>query len=235
MDDAPITAWIADLDGRQRARRLARREFRAHRTPLVLALLALLAVASWVVTAEIVARLAGHPAGLLPVHAVVALLRRTSWGDRAVGVVGYALLASGALLLLAAVPGRWRLLPVRTEDGRLAGGVPRRDVQRALTRAARTVPGAERARVRVRGRTRPRVVVKIRGSRAVPAAGRTRVRGWTRPRVVVKDRAVPGAERTRVRGRARSLAADVGDVVRGRLAGFGLSHEVRVDVRRGGA
>ncbi|POM25131.1 hypothetical protein BTM25_37730 [Actinomadura rubteroloni] len=194
MDDAPITAWIADLDGRQRARRLARREFRPHRTSLVLALLALLTVAAWAVTAEIVARVAGRPADLLPVHDIVALLRRTSWGDRAVGVAGYALLASGALLLLAGVPGRWRLLPVRTEDGRLAGGVPRRDVRRALARAARAVPGAGRARVRLPGRSRPHVVVKVR-----PASARV-----------------------------------VEEAVRARLAGFGLSHDVRVDVRRGG-
>ncbi|WP_019629436.1 DUF6286 domain-containing protein [Actinomadura atramentaria] len=160
---ALIIELLDDLAGRQRARRFARREFRARRAWLSLALALLLALGAGTVAVEIVARVAGRPAGLLPVADAVALLRTARWGDRGVGAAGVALAAAGAALLGLSAPGRWRLLPVRCGDGRLAGGVRRRDVRRVLTGAALGVHGVERARVRVRGgAARRRVRVRAR-------------------------------------------------------------------------
>ncbi|MBW8483809.1 DUF6286 domain-containing protein [Actinomadura parmotrematis] len=160
MGETLVTELIEDVEARQRAGRLALGEFRARRTALGIAVALLVAGATGTAALEILSRMAGWPAGLLPVHRIAAGLRATAWHDRRVVAAGGLMLAAGVALAAAALPGRLRMVPLRGGDGDLAAGLSRAAVVRVLDEAVRAVPGVERSRVRLRGLVHRRVEVR---------------------------------------------------------------------------
>jgi Family of unknown function (DUF6286) len=103
-------------------------------------------------SAEVVSGLLGAPLGWVPVNEVVALAGKTTWPDTAHAAL--ALAGTGALmLLLAAVPGRSRMVPVETSDPLIVIGITRSGLRRTLCAAAQQVAGVDKARVRLRRRT----------------------------------------------------------------------------------
>ncbi|MEU5877657.1 DUF6286 domain-containing protein [Spirillospora sp. NPDC047279] len=151
MEDAP------DRDGdRARARRLAVAEFRPRRTAIGLVTALVVTSAAGIVAYETLAFMLGRPFRLLPAEDVARLSRRLTWRDAGVLATGAGLAGTGLLLLLAALPGRARLVALRGTGGRSAAGVARSALQRSLTAAALGVPGVGKAKVRLRGRLRRR-------------------------------------------------------------------------------
>lgn len=145
---------------RRRARRGAAEEFRSSRAAVGVPTALAVTVTGGAGAVEVLSRLIGHPAGLVPVERLSAVLRQTTWGDpRALAVAG-ALAALGLALLAAALPGRSRVVVMDGADPSLAAGIARADLRRALVRAALEVPGVARAGVRLRGPFRRRVTVR---------------------------------------------------------------------------
>lgn len=126
--------------------------------PATLLALALLAVAVLVAVSG-VQELAGQPPWL-PLGALGALGTELTAASPAVLAAAAALVLAGLVLLLAAVlPGAPSVLPLRA-DGEVDAGVTRRSLTGALTAAAHSVDGVDRAAVRVRART---VTATVRG------------------------------------------------------------------------
>ncbi|WP_157548019.1 DUF6286 domain-containing protein [Nonomuraea candida] len=136
------------------ADRAAVRAFRPQRrVPAIVAAL-LLTLLSLLVLAETVSALAGRPLRWLPYDRMLAWASSTLWSDPRV-LLGSALvtLLGLAALALALVPGRPRMVPVRSGDPDVIIGLRPKSVTRALARAAEQVPGVRSARVRLRGHT----------------------------------------------------------------------------------
>jgi Family of unknown function (DUF6286) len=64
------------------------------------------------------------------------------------------------LVLLAALPGRTRVEPLRGVDPYVVAGVSRCGLRRALGATAAQIPGLDSVTVRLRGRIRRRVIVR---------------------------------------------------------------------------
>lgn len=136
------------------ADRAAMRAFRpARRVPAVV-VAALLTVGSLLLLLEIVSALVGRPLRWIPYDRMLAWASTTSWSDPLV-LLGAAVvtLIGVALLLSALVPGRPRMVPVRSGDPDLIIGLRPRSVARALAHAAEQVPGVRSARGKLRGQT----------------------------------------------------------------------------------
>jgi hypothetical protein len=133
--------------------RTAMRALRPARTvPALIASLVLLAAGA-LTAVEVVSALLGHPARLLPYGRAVQWARTTAWQDPWVVAGATALLVVGLLLILiAADPGRPRVVALRTGDPDLVVGVPRRMLAAALRASAAGVDGVRRARAKIRGR-----------------------------------------------------------------------------------
>ncbi|MEW9547625.1 DUF6286 domain-containing protein [Nonomuraea sp. NPDC050783] len=137
---------------RQASLRRARRALRPARTLAGAVVSLVLAGGLGAVAAEVVSALLGHRLGWVPVDELTELAGRTSWREAA--PAGLALAGAGvAMLALAVVPGRCRLVPVRTTDPHIVIGITRPGLRRTLRAAAQQVPGVDRARVRLRPRT----------------------------------------------------------------------------------
>ncbi|MGK5552426.1 DUF6286 domain-containing protein [Actinomadura kijaniata] len=145
---------------RRRARRRAAEEFRSPRAAVGVPTALAVAVTGGAGAVEVLSRLVGRPAGLVPAERLSAVLRQTPWGDpRALAVSG-ALAALGLALVAAALLGRPRVVAMDGADPSLAAGIARADLRRALVRAALEVPGVARAGVRLHGPFRRRVTVR---------------------------------------------------------------------------
>jgi hypothetical protein len=128
------------------------RAFRPTRSaPAAIAALVLLAIG--VVTAiHVISALLATPVKFVPYEKAAQWARSTTWGDnRALALASALTLLGLVLLLIAAVPGRGRLITLTTGDPDLAVGVPRRTMAGVLSAAASRVDGVRRARARVRG------------------------------------------------------------------------------------
>jgi hypothetical protein len=138
-------------DGRV-ARRAARSALRPTRAvPAFLTALVLL-VAGVVTAIEVISALLGRPLRLVPYDTVAGWARSTPWNDtRAMAVAGALALLGLLLLLIALVPGRGRMVALRTGDPDLVIAMPRRALAGRLSRVAREAPGVRRARARIRG------------------------------------------------------------------------------------
>jgi hypothetical protein len=131
-----------------RADRAAMRAFRPSRTVPATLTAAVLTLLGALVTIEVVSALLGAPARLVPYDGLLAWATTTQWADGVVILGAAVLVALGLLLLLLAlVPGRPRLVPLRTGDPDLIIGMRRRDFARTLEHAAREVPGVDGARI----------------------------------------------------------------------------------------
>ncbi|MEW9532896.1 DUF6286 domain-containing protein [Microbispora sp. NPDC049125] len=128
------------------------RAFRPTRSiPATIASLALLAVGV-LTAAHVVSALLKRPMRLVPYDRATDWARTTTWDDgRAVAIATAVALAGLVLLLIAVVPGRGRLIALRTGDPDLVVGVPRRTLAGTLSAAASRVDGVRRAHARVYG------------------------------------------------------------------------------------
>ncbi|MEU6790064.1 DUF6286 domain-containing protein [Nonomuraea wenchangensis] len=137
---------------RQSTLRRARRALRPARTLPGAVVSLTLAGGLGASAAEVVSALLGHPLGWVPLNELADWAGRTPWPQTS--TTALALAGTGTLmLLLAAVPGRSRLVPVETTDPLIVIGITRRGLRRTLRAAAQQVPGVLRARVRLRRRT----------------------------------------------------------------------------------
>ena len=154
---------VEDLLGASALRRAARlaalREFRPLRMParMAVSLVVIVAGALTVVTVitwphsflRAFVRHADHTLRTLPLR------------DPGVEACAAALCGLGlVLVLLAALPGRTRIEPLRGADPLVVTGIGRRRLALALAATAADVPGVESASVRLRGRIRRRAIVR---------------------------------------------------------------------------
>lgn len=134
-------------------RRRSVRLLRPERNPAGV-LVALLAAVGLSVAAGVTAGLAmGSPLGRVPYRKLAGGIGAVKWSDPAVFTVASAALAAGVLLLvLAALPGRTRLVPLESSDSRMVIGLTRAGLRRTLRAAAESVDEVGRARVRLGSR-----------------------------------------------------------------------------------
>lgn len=142
------------------SRRAVRRAFGPRRVLPSVVTAALLTAAAVILAVEVIGALVGRPPGLLPVADLARLGQNLRWDDVLVLAVASLLSALGLLLLLLALrPGRLRAIPLRSDDANVLLGIARSDLRRYVARAAQSVDGVDRARVKVRrGRVRVRAV-----------------------------------------------------------------------------
>ncbi|MFI7689109.1 DUF6286 domain-containing protein [Nonomuraea sp. NPDC049655] len=136
------------------ADRAAVRAFRPQRRVPAIVVAVLLTLLGLLVAAETVSALVGSPLRWLPYDRMLAWAATTPWSDPLV-LTGAAIvaLAGLALLIAALVPGRPRMVPVRTGDPDLIIGVRPKSFTRALEHAAEEVPGVRSAHASLRGHT----------------------------------------------------------------------------------
>ncbi|MFK4037391.1 DUF6286 domain-containing protein [Nonomuraea wenchangensis] len=137
---------------RQSRLRRARRALRPARTLPGAVVSLTLAGGLGASAAEVVSALLGHPLGWVPLNELAELAGRTPWPETSTTALALAG-AGAAMLLLAVVPGRSRLVPVETTDPLIVIGITRTGLRRTLRAAAQQVPGVHRAHVRLRRRT----------------------------------------------------------------------------------
>lgn len=106
------------------------------------------------------------------------------WSDHLVLWTGGAFAVFGVvLLLLALIPGRTRLVPLRATHPDCLSGLTRSGLRRMLVATAAGVPGIERASVRLRGRLRPRAIVRVTTGYRNPGRFADQVRDAIRARL----------------------------------------------------
>ncbi|GAA2849292.1 hypothetical protein GCM10010517_06610 [Streptosporangium fragile] len=136
------------------ADRAAIRAFRPRRVVPSVITATLMTLGGALVAAEVISALLGRPLRLVPYDRALAWASSTPWSSPQVATgAGLVALLGLVLALLALLPGRPRLVPIRTGDRDLVIGVPPRGFARALARAAEQVRGVGHARVRLHGRT----------------------------------------------------------------------------------
>ncbi|MEU4830453.1 DUF6286 domain-containing protein [Streptosporangium sp. NPDC023615] len=151
----PPAPWApATVPRNASADRAAVRAFRPRRVIPSMITAVLMTALGLLVAVEVVSALLRRPLRLVPYDRILAWASSTPWSDqRVMAGAGLAGLLGLLLVLLAIVPGRPTLVPVRTGTGNLIVGVHRRGFARSLARAAEAVPGVDHARVRLLGRT----------------------------------------------------------------------------------
>ncbi|WP_156046042.1 DUF6286 domain-containing protein [Herbidospora cretacea] len=148
-------------DRRRARRRTAMRALRPGRTPAGAGVAGALVVLGTALVGEMVCAFAGWPTGWSGLPGVLGL----AWGEPLVALTGSLMVASGtALLLLAMIPGRPRLVPLEVCDDALVLGLTRVGLKRTLVAVAMTVAGVDLAFVRLR-RGQIEVTVLTRGNR----------------------------------------------------------------------
>ncbi|MER6947069.1 DUF6286 domain-containing protein [Nonomuraea sp. NPDC000554] len=134
------------------ADRAAVRAFRPQRTIPAVVVAVLLTLLGLAVAAETISALAGHPLRWIPYDRMLAWATTTPWQSPAfLAIAALVTLVGLALLALAVVPGRPRMVPARTGDADLIIGMRPRSFTRALAHAAEEVPGVHSATARIRG------------------------------------------------------------------------------------
>ncbi|GLX08293.1 DUF6286 domain-containing protein [Microbispora sp. NBRC 16548] len=130
----------------------ARRAFRPSRgLPAAVVALALLGIGG-LTAVHVVSALLGLPVKLVPYDQWARWASTTAWDDGRVLAVASALALIGlVLILIAAVPGRGRMVALRTGDPDLMVGLPRRALARALRARATEVDGVREAGARMYG------------------------------------------------------------------------------------
>ncbi len=146
----PIYGTVAKDSSADRA---AVRAFRPRRVVPSVITAILMTLLGLLLALEVISALLGRPLRLVPYDRMLSWAASTPWNDpRVMAGAGLAGLLGLLLVLLAIVPGRPTLIPVRTGDKDLAIGMQRRGFARSLAHAAEQVQGIEHARVRLRGK-----------------------------------------------------------------------------------
>jgi hypothetical protein len=115
-----------------------------------------LTAASGFAAVHVVAASLGHPV------LRTGVLRALTWTDPAVLTTGGGLSLAGLLFVLsAALPGRTGTEALAGDDPGFVTGLTRSSLRAILRATARDIPGVTGARVRLYGRLRPRVRVRV--------------------------------------------------------------------------
>jgi hypothetical protein len=163
MGGHDVTSSVEDLvgdSGLRRASRLAAlREFRPRRIPARLTVALILAVAG--VLAALIALTWPDSFLYEKLTRADTTLRSLRRDDPKVLATAGLMAASGAaLVLIAAIPGRRRIEPLRGPDPQVVAGISRRALRHVLAATAAEVPGIANTSVRLRGRLRSRAVIR---------------------------------------------------------------------------
>lgn len=181
--------------------RAAVRAFRPRRVVPAFAVAVPVTAAGVLVAVQIASARMGHPA--LPPAAIghaVRFLRATRWSDpAALGVSAGAALAGLLLVLASVLPGRGRTVALSGDDPLFIAGLTRRGLRAVLRAAVFTVPGITDARIRLRGRLRPRAVVRAATWYRNPHSLRDQIADAARARLVRIDPVRPPKVVVRVR------------------------------------
>jgi hypothetical protein len=162
LGETLVAELLGDSALRRSARRRATREFRPGRLPAAFVTALVLTVAGGLGAVLVVFARAGHPLAPGLVAGAARGLRHTHWGDARMLTACWLLVAAGALLILiAALPGRTRHEPLRGADPLFLAAISRAGLRQALLGTALAVPGIARGSVRLRGRLRRRVLVRV--------------------------------------------------------------------------
>jgi Family of unknown function (DUF6286) len=149
---ADETRQFRPADSKFAARKAAARAFRPRRALPAIVVAALLAAATGLIAAYLISKYVGHQVHVLP----SALFRdghTLHWNDQRPLVLAAIACALGLLLIGDAVlPGRFRVVPVDSQDPLTVAAVTRAGLRRYLAGAATTVDGIASAKVRVRHR-----------------------------------------------------------------------------------
>ncbi|WP_157519768.1 DUF6286 domain-containing protein [Herbidospora daliensis] len=148
LPDTPEPASRASARGKG-----ARRFLRPRRkVPAAIAAFVLFVVGLLIAVGTISA-LFGHPVRIVPYDRVVDWARASTWQDDVVMAAAAVIGIVGALLILiAAIPGRTRLVALRSGEPDMIIGTSRRMLARVLGTVAAQVDGVRQARARIRGR-----------------------------------------------------------------------------------
>ena len=132
-------------------RKAAARAFRPRRALPAIVVSALLAVATGLIAAYLISKYVGHQVHVLP-SGLFQAGHQLHWDDPRSLVAAGVACALGLLLIgYAVLPGRFRVVPVASQDPRSVTAVTRAGLRRYLPGAATTVDGIASAKVRVRG------------------------------------------------------------------------------------
>lgn len=149
---------VVDSAVQDSPRRRSNRVLRPARTAAGATLALALTAGLGLTAAEVVAALLGAPLGWVPVDRAIELAGDYTWAElplAGLGVAGLGVL----MVVLAALPGRSRLVPVETADPLIVIGITRSGLRRTLRAVAQDVEGVDRAKVRLRRRLIEVIVV----------------------------------------------------------------------------
>ena len=133
-------------------RRAAARAFRPRRALPAIVVSALLAVATGLIAAYLISKYVGHQVHVLP-QGLFQAGHQFHWDDPRPLVASGVACALGLLLIgLALRPGRFRVVPVASQDPYAVAAMTRAGLRRYLADAATTVDGIASAKVNVRRR-----------------------------------------------------------------------------------
>ncbi|MFI7127952.1 DUF6286 domain-containing protein [Nonomuraea sp. NPDC050153] len=136
------------------ADRAAVRAFRPSRRAPAIVVALLLTLLGLLVAAETVSALLGDPLRLVPYDRMLGWAVSTPWSNPLFVLASMVVALLGlALLITALVPGRPRMMPVRTGDPDVIIGLRPKSFTRALAHAAEEVPGVHSAHATLRGWT----------------------------------------------------------------------------------
>ncbi|WP_336206008.1 DUF6286 domain-containing protein [Nonomuraea sp. LPB2021202275-12-8] len=140
--------------GTRAADRVAKRAFRPRRAVPAAVVAVLLTALGLLVAAETISALFGRPLRLVPYDRMLDWAVSTTWASPLVLAAAAVVTLLGlALLLTALVPGRPRMVPVRTGDAEVVIGMRPKGFTGALAHAAEEVPGVRSARASLHGGT----------------------------------------------------------------------------------
>jgi Family of unknown function (DUF6286) len=139
-------------DGKLAERVAAARAFRPRRALPAIVVSALLAAATGLIAAYLISKYVGHQVHVLP-RGLFQAGHQLHWDDpRPLVASGVACVLGLLLIGLALRPGRYRVVPVASQDPYSVAAMTRAGLRRYLADAATTVDGIASAKVKVRRR-----------------------------------------------------------------------------------
>ena len=163
-------------DGGLAERRAAARAFRPRRALPAIVVSALLAAATGLIAAYLISKYVGNQVHVLP-KGLFQAGHEFHWDDPRPLVASGVACALGLLLIgLALLPGRFRVVPVASQDPHSVAAMTRAGLRRYLADAATTVDGIASAKVKVRRRrVRVRAASSLRDTEGLAAQVETAV------------------------------------------------------------